>query len=187
MQNIIKELDLSFQSSVDYLRIFYDVYMDSQIIESSTDSQSLKSRIVVQIAHGMVEHKGRYEWVGMQLAQKGFVVVINDHRGHGKSIDSAHPWGEMKGKTQGLGYAENTMDTESLNKMQMMIYKIMQKYQMRHKKIHRISVALCARWRICTNLLRLSRHVLNPRIMCYLGILWAHFLPALTLKTINMK
>ncbi|WP_334084355.1 alpha/beta hydrolase [Helicobacter typhlonius] len=118
MQNIIKELDLSFQSSVDYLRIFYDVYMDSQIIESSTDSQSLKSRIVVQIAHGMVEHKGRYEWVGMQLAQKGFVVVINDHRGHGKSIDSTHPWGEMKGKTQGLGYAENTMDTESLNKMQ---------------------------------------------------------------------
>ncbi|WP_334084496.1 alpha/beta hydrolase [Helicobacter typhlonius] len=118
MQNIIKELDLSFQSSVDYLRIFYDVYMDSQIIESSTDSQSLKSRIVVQIAHGMVEHKGRYEWVGMQLAQKGFVVVINDHRGHGKSIDSTHPWGEMKGKTQGLEYAENTMDTESLNKMQ---------------------------------------------------------------------
>lgn len=84
---IIKEQDLSFESRVDNLRIVYDVYIPKQ----------LDSIVVVQIAHGMVEHKGRYEWVGIKLAQSGFIVVINDHRGHGKSIDNLHQWGEMKG------------------------------------------------------------------------------------------
>lgn len=41
---------------------------------------------IIQIAHGMNEHKERYlDFMGF-LAQKGYVCIINDHRGHGNSI-----------------------------------------------------------------------------------------------------
>lgn len=78
--------DQSFASNADNLSIFYDIYVPEA-----------ESSVVIQIAHGMVEHKGRYVWVCERLARLGFIVVINDCRGHGKSIDSAHPLGEMQG------------------------------------------------------------------------------------------
>lgn len=41
---------------------------------------------IIQIAHGMNEHKERYlDFMGF-LAQNGYVCIINDHRGHGNSI-----------------------------------------------------------------------------------------------------
>lgn len=43
---------------------------------------------VVQISHGMSEHKERYFDFMKFLASKGYISVINDHRGHGKSIKS---------------------------------------------------------------------------------------------------
>ena len=43
-------------------------------------------RAVVQIAHGIAEHAERYDDFAAFLASHGFVVVINDHLGHGKSI-----------------------------------------------------------------------------------------------------
>lgn len=41
---------------------------------------------VVQIAHGMSEHKERYLPFMEFLAEHGYASVINDHRGHGKSV-----------------------------------------------------------------------------------------------------
>ena len=41
---------------------------------------------VVQLAHGMAENKERYYDLMQYLAENGYVVIINDHRGHGKSI-----------------------------------------------------------------------------------------------------
>ena len=41
---------------------------------------------VVQIAHGINEYIGRYEHFARYLASKGFVVVGNDHLGHGESV-----------------------------------------------------------------------------------------------------
>lgn len=41
-------------------------------------------RAVVQIAHGMGEHPGRYDWVAEQLVAAGFAVHANVHRGHGE-------------------------------------------------------------------------------------------------------
>lgn len=90
-EEILIQKDNSFISAQDRLRIFYDMYIPSTLSEYVA---------VIQIAHGMVEHKGRYEWVGKSLAKVGFVVAINDHRGHGKSIDECHIWGEMKGSVQ---------------------------------------------------------------------------------------
>ncbi|MBR3767486.1 MAG: alpha/beta fold hydrolase [Clostridia bacterium] len=43
---------------------------------------------VVQIAHGLSEHIGRYDDFARFLASNGFVVCGNDHLGHGKTSPS---------------------------------------------------------------------------------------------------
>lgn len=40
---------------------------------------------VVQIVHGMVEHATRYEQFAAFLNAHGYIVVADDHRGHGKT------------------------------------------------------------------------------------------------------
>lgn len=47
---------------------------------------------VLQIAHGVTEHILRYEELAAYFAERGFVVVGNDHLGHGTSIaEGAQP------------------------------------------------------------------------------------------------
>lgn len=41
---------------------------------------------IFQISHGMSEHKERYYDFLKYLTNQGYVTIINDHRGHGKSI-----------------------------------------------------------------------------------------------------
>lgn len=43
-------------------------------------------RAVVQIVHGIAEHIGRYDHFARFLAAHGYVVVAEDHMGHGGSI-----------------------------------------------------------------------------------------------------
>ena len=43
-------------------------------------------RGVVQLSHGIAEHIARYDDFARFLAENGYVVVGNDHLGHGKSI-----------------------------------------------------------------------------------------------------
>jgi len=43
---------------------------------------------VVQITHGMCEIKERYKTFMAYLADKGYLCVIHDHRGHGESVKS---------------------------------------------------------------------------------------------------
>ncbi len=45
-------------------------------------------RAVLQISHGMCEHKERYLPFMEYMAKAGFVCIIHDHRGHGKSVKS---------------------------------------------------------------------------------------------------
>ena len=40
-------------------------------------------KAVVQIVHGMTEHSGRYDAFARFLNERGYVVVADDHRGHG--------------------------------------------------------------------------------------------------------
>lgn len=42
-------------------------------------------RGIVQIVHGMVEHSGRYDAFARFLNGHGFIVVADDHRGHGET------------------------------------------------------------------------------------------------------
>ncbi len=45
----------------------------------------VKPKAAVQIAHGAAEHAKRYERFGRILADAGYVVYADDHRGHGKT------------------------------------------------------------------------------------------------------
>jgi alpha-beta hydrolase superfamily lysophospholipase len=40
---------------------------------------------IIQVAHGMAEHSGRYTEFAEFFASKGFAVYVNDHRGHGQT------------------------------------------------------------------------------------------------------
>lgn len=44
-------------------------------------------RGIVQISHGMAEHKERYEEFMKFLAEHDYMAVIHDHRGHGNSVN----------------------------------------------------------------------------------------------------
>ena len=50
-------------------------------------------RGVVQLAHGIAEHVERYDGFAAFLAENGYVVVANDHLGHGQSIGSEEELG----------------------------------------------------------------------------------------------
>lgn len=43
-------------------------------------------KAVVQIAHGLTEHAGRYRRLAEALTGAGYAVYANDHRGHGRSV-----------------------------------------------------------------------------------------------------
>lgn len=51
---------------------------------------------IVQIAHGISEHIGRYDEFARFLASKGFVVCGNDHLGHGKTAVGFSPLGYVE-------------------------------------------------------------------------------------------
>lgn len=54
-------------------------------------SDEVKPIGILQIVHGMAEYIARYEEVAVYFAQKGFIVVGDDHLGHG---DTAKEYGD---------------------------------------------------------------------------------------------
>ena len=62
---------------------------------------------IVQIAHGMCEHKERYAPLMEFLADNGYSVVCHDHRGHGASVKSPEDLGYM-GKGGWLAMVKDT-------------------------------------------------------------------------------
>ena len=64
-------------------------------IQSSSDGLKIEiaytepegeAKGIVQLSHGMSEHKERYFKFMEYLSNSGYICIINDHRGHGKSI-----------------------------------------------------------------------------------------------------
>ena len=60
-------------------------------------------KAVVKIAHGMAEHSARYDDFANYLNSCGYVVVMNDHRGHGLTAEK-----------DSLGYEEGDMWTNNV-------------------------------------------------------------------------
>ncbi|MCH5153074.1 MAG: alpha/beta hydrolase [Clostridiales bacterium] len=62
-----------------------------------------KPKAVVKIAHGMAEHSARYDDFAQYLNSRGYIVVMNDHRGHG-----------LTAAKDSLGYEEGDMWTNNV-------------------------------------------------------------------------
>lgn len=56
-----------------------------------------KCRGIIQLVHGMSEHKERYIPFMEYLAERGYITVIHDQRGHGKSVFEKNDLGYMYG------------------------------------------------------------------------------------------
>ena len=54
-------------------------------------------RGVVQIAHGIGEHAGRYDTIAHRLQKEGFIAYANDHRAHGKTAEIKRLFGYYEG------------------------------------------------------------------------------------------
>lgn len=54
-------------------------------------------KAIVQIVHGVAEYAARYDGFASWLAQRGFLVVAQDHMGHGGSISAECPQGDFAG------------------------------------------------------------------------------------------
>ncbi|MDE5853813.1 MAG: lysophospholipase [Ruminococcus sp.] len=68
---------------------------------------------ILQIVHGMCEYKERYTHFMDYMAGRGFITVIHDNRGHGKSILNDDDLGFFY-EGGGIGYVE---DIAQLNKI----------------------------------------------------------------------
>ncbi len=59
---------------------------DGLILYGLIEEPKKKPVGIVQISHGMAENKERYKDFMKFLSNHGYIVVIHDHRGHGKSV-----------------------------------------------------------------------------------------------------
>ncbi len=61
--------------------------------------ENMPIRGIVQISHGMCEHKERYFDFMRFLNGHGYITVISDHRGHGESIENKNDLGYFGDET----------------------------------------------------------------------------------------
>ena len=71
-------------------------------------------RAVLQIAHGVAEHIYRYAPFMEFLADNGFVVVANDHLGHGKTAENEQ---ELCFFAEKDGWNDVVSDMDQLHKL----------------------------------------------------------------------
>ena len=57
----------------------------------------VQPRAIVQLVHGMSEYKERYIQFMEYLTARGYITVIHDQRGHGKSVSDKRDLGYMYG------------------------------------------------------------------------------------------
>ena len=95
--------------------------------ESSTGKNKIHARIctpdgtprgIVQIAHGIAEHIGRYEGFMRFLAENSYVAVGNDHLGHGKSASCPEELGLFAEKDGWNFVVEDMKKLQELTKEQ---------------------------------------------------------------------
>lgn len=68
-----------------------DQSTDIHAVRWEPDDGEIKG--ILQISHGMVEYIERYADFAEYMTKQGFLVVGNDHLGHGESVSSPEDWG----------------------------------------------------------------------------------------------
>lgn len=71
---------------------------------------------IVQIAHGMVEHTLRYDAAARLFNEAGYIVVADEHRGHGNTDPET------------LGYSEGEMFIQTVEDMHQLLLLTKEKY-----------------------------------------------------------
>ncbi len=56
-------------------------------------------KAILQLCHGMCEHRGRYEEMIAYFVERGFVAIMHDHRGHGETAEKDEDNGYFGDKT----------------------------------------------------------------------------------------
>ncbi len=69
-------------------------------------AQEVENRGIIQIAHGIGEHAGRYDTIAHRLQTEGFTVYANDHRAHGKTAAIK----QLFGYYDGADYFEDVVE-----------------------------------------------------------------------------
>lgn len=77
---------------------------DGRPVELYVWDEVANPKAVVKIAHGMVEHSARYDDFGKYLNSMGYILVMNDHRGHGLTAEA-----------DSLGYEDGDMWTNNVH------------------------------------------------------------------------
>ena len=70
-------------------------YDELDLSVSIFEPAGIQPKGILQISHGMAEHKERYYPFMEFLAANGWISVIHDHRGHGESVKSPEDLGHM--------------------------------------------------------------------------------------------
>jgi len=105
MANIKK---IKIKSSTDELELFANVYIPD-----------VQPKAIVQIIHGMAEHKERYNLLASLLCRYGYVVVCADNRGHGESVSESIPKGYFADEN---GWLVNLKDIHQFSSKLLEIY-----------------------------------------------------------------
>lgn len=71
------------------------IKMDDGLLVWAAIYEVDEPKALVQIIHGAVEHKGRYEDFAEFLQKNGYAVLVSDNRGHGESVNEQYPLGYM--------------------------------------------------------------------------------------------
>lgn len=79
---------------------------------------------VLQICHGMIEYIDRYDGFARYMAERGFVVVGNDHLGHGKSVCTDDDLGFFKDKNPGEALARMHIILQFLSRKCILVFHI---------------------------------------------------------------
>ena len=66
---------------------------DGLELELAISVPNVAPKAIVQISHGMSEHKESYFEFMNYLSDNGYIAIINDHRGHGASVKSKEDLG----------------------------------------------------------------------------------------------
>ena len=64
-------------------------------VRTWSNSTKIGTKGIVQIAHGMMEHSGRYRRLAAALTEADYLVYANDHRGHGNTAPSLDALGNV--------------------------------------------------------------------------------------------
>ena len=64
-------------TSLTQTHIKFDIYQPNVI---------LRYKGIIQLHHGLCEHSDRYQKFAEYLSHEGFIVVVPDFPGHGKSL-----------------------------------------------------------------------------------------------------